>query len=371
VGKVLGRIITALNMIAALLLLLSYLAPLVNPSKFFLPALLGLLYPYLLMVNLLFLLYWLIRLKKEVLISLLVILLGWNQLHHLLPINFSRKPIPENIPQSQLMKVMSYNVRGFNIYEWTRDPDVKPEIYDFVAREEPDIICFQEYYTTPWKGKTHDDIARQLSSLPYNEVYYTADPANRRGSGIATFSRYPIVRRSRIPFNSAGNGAMYTDILLHTDTIRVFNVHLQSIRFSQRDYAFMDTVRLKYSDEQMQEIRNIGSQLKLAFSLRAHQADMISSYIRDSPHPVVVMGDFNDTPHSFAYRKIKKGLKDAFSSAGHGFGNTYAGELPSFRIDYILYGNPFRAFRFERFKAEYSDHFPITTWLHYPGKDPR
>ncbi len=370
-GKVLGRIITALNMIAALLLLLSYLAPLIDPSKFFLPALLGLLYPYLLMLNLLFLVYWLIRLRKEVLISLLVILLGWNHLHHLLPINFSRKLIPENIPRSQLMKVMSYNVRGFNIYEWTRDPDVKPEIYDFVAREEPDIICFQEYYTTPWKGKTHDDIARQLSSLPYNEVYYTADPANRRGSGIATFSRYPIIRRSRIPFNTVGNGAMYTDILFRTDTIRVFNIHLQSIRFSQRDYAFMDTVRLKYSDEQMREIRNIGSQLKVAFSLRARQADMISSYIRDSPHPVVVMGDFNDTPHSFAYRKIKKGLKDAFSSAGHGFGSTYAGELPSFRIDYILYGNPFKAYQFERFKAEHSDHFPITTWLHFPGKDSR
>ena len=93
---------------------------------------------------------------------------------------------------------------------------------------------------------------------------------------------------------------------------------------------------------------------------------MISNYIKDSPYPVVVMGDFNDTPQSYAYRKIKKGLHDAFKISGRGFGNTYAGELPSFRIDYIMYSNPLISYQFKRIKTEYSDHFPITTWLYLP-----
>jgi endonuclease/exonuclease/phosphatase family metal-dependent hydrolase len=366
VGTLLKRIITILNIIAAFLLLLSYLAPLVDPSKFFLPALFGLIYPYLLVLNILFVIFWVIQLKWELLISLVVILTGWNHMTSLLPLNLYRVTIPGNIPGSQIFKVLSYNVRGFDMYQWTRDPETRNQIFSFVARQEPDIVCFQEYYTTSRRGATHEDIIRQLQFLPYNEVYYATDPANRKGLGIATFSRYPIIKRSRIPLNTTGNAAMYTDILFRSDTIRVFNIHLQSIRFRDEDYAFMDTVRLKYSDEQMRELRNIGSQLKIAFSLRARQADMISSYIKDSPHPVTVMGDFNDTPQSFAYRKIKKGMNDAFSRAGHGFGNTYAGELPSFRIDYILYSEPFRAYQFERFKNDYSDHFPITTWLYLP-----
>lgn len=364
--KIIERIILILNITAALFLLLSYLAPLIDPSKFFFPALLGLIYPYLLVTNVAFAIYWLIRLKKEVLISLLVILLGWNHLNNLLPLNLSRKDVPDHIPSSQFLRVLSYNVRGFDIYHWIQDPDIKREMFGLIEQQEPDIVCFQEYFTTIYRGRKHSDIAGHLDYLPHNEVYYATDPAKKTGFGIATFSRYPIIRRSRIPFNTTGNAAMYTDILFRSDTIRVFNVHLQSIRFRDEDYAFMDTLKFKYSNEHMREIKNIGSQLKTAFSVRAGQADMISSYIEDSPHPVIVMGDFNDTPRSYAYRKIKKGMKDAFSKAGRGFGNTYSGNLPSVRIDYILYSDPLIPYQFERIKREFSDHYPITVRLQFP-----
>lgn len=125
----------------------------------------------------------------------------------------------------------------------------------------------------------------------------------------------------------------------------------------------MDTARLKYNNEQISEIRDIGSRLKTAFSMRAEQAKVIASYIKDSPHPVIAMGDFNDTPQSYAYRKIKKGLDDAFRKSGRGFGNTYAGELPSFRIDYIMYGPPLLSSGFMRIKTDHSDHYPISTLL--------
>ena len=365
--KLADKIILVLNALASAGLLTAYLAPVVNPSKVILPALFGLAYPFLLILNLVFLCYWLIQLKKEILISLIVILLGWNHLNNLLPLNFKDAKIPETSSADRMFKVLSYNVKGFNNYKWTSNPKTKEEIIGFVKQQEPDFLCFQEYYTSTRAGQSHSNISNQLRSFRESAVYYTTDQSNKNGFGIATFSKYPIIKKSRIPFNSSFNAAMYTDILFQNDTIRIFNIHLQSIRFRQEDYAFMDTVSLKYSNRQMVGLRNIGSQLKKAFTLRAEQATMIANYIKDSPHPVVVMGDFNDTPQSYAYRKIKKGMHDAFRKSGRGFGNTYAGELPSFRIDYIMYSNPLHSYEFKRIKTDYSDHFPIATWLYLPS----
>jgi len=363
VSKFVDRVILILNILAAVAMLLAYLAPLVNPSRVVLPALFGLAYPYLLMLHLAFLCFWLIRLKKEILISLLVILMGWNHLNNLIPLNLRQSEIPVNAAQSSFLKVLSYNVRGFDIYHWNKETETKTEIFEFLEQQEPQLVCFQEYYTSAKKGQRQADIADQLKYLPYSAVYYTGDRANRNGFGIATFSKYPILKKSRIPFNSSFNAAMYTDILFNSDTLRVFNIHLQSINFQRDNYAFLDTAQLKYTNEQMNEIRAIGSRLKTAFSMRAEQAQVIASYIKDSPHPVVVMGDFNDTPQSYAYRKIKKGLKDSFRKSGKGFGNTYAGELPSFRIDYILYGPPLLSSEFIRIKTDHSDHYPVSSLL--------
>ncbi len=346
------------------------MAPFINPSKFFLPALFGLAYPYLLMVNLIFLFYWIIRLKKELLISLLVILMGWNQMNSLLPMSGKNHEIPVDADPGRIFKVLSYNVRGFDCYNWTDDPNTREEIFSFIQTQAPDILCLQEYYTSTKKGERQSDVARHLQQFPQSNIYYTTDPANRNGFGIATYSRFPVLKRSRIPFNSSNNAAMYTDHLILDDTIRVFNIHLQSLNFKQENYAFLDTARLKYSNQQLNGIKSIGSRLKTAFVMRAEQATMIANYIKESPHPVIAIGDFNDTPNSYAYRKIKKGLRDAFRKSGRGFGNTYAGELPSLRIDHILVGDPLVPYEFKRIRKKYSDHFPITTRIYLPDPHP-
>jgi len=368
VNKFANKVLLILNVLGAAALLLAYLAPLVDPAKWGVPALFGLAYPYILLVNLIFTCFWLIRWRKEVILSLAVIILGWNPLNNLIPFHFNKTIVPENADLERMFKALSYNVRGFDVYRWTKDPGAKQEIFDFLREQDPDLVCIQEYYTSSKRGETHKDISAQLRFLPQSAVYFTNDPTNRQGFGIATFSKYPIIKKSRIPFNSSFNAAMYTDILFQSDTIRVFNVHLQSIKFDRDDYAFMDTARLKYSNEQMLEIRAIGSRLKTAFALRAEQAQVIANYIRDSPHPVLVMGDFNDTPQSYAYRKIRKGMVDAFRKAGRGFGNTYSGELPSFRIDYIMHDETFFPYEFKRTKIDFSDHFPISAWLYLPGE---
>lgn len=360
-------LILILNVLVALSLLLSYLAPFINPSSWFFPAIFGLAYPYLLILNLLFLLYWLIRFNRAILLSLVVILLGWNHLNNLMPLNFRDPEIPVNVNQERMLNVLSYNIRQFDLYHWTREVEVKEHIMSLIREEDPDVVCFQEYYTSKRRGERQEDIATDLKQLPESAVYYSTDTKWDIGIGIATFSRYPILKKSRIPFNTTYNAAMYTDIEFKDETVRIFNVHLQSIRFREEDYAFMDTVRLKYPNQQMRGIKNIGSQLKKAFVMRAEQSEIISNYIKDSPYPVIVMGDFNDTPHSYAYRKIRKGLHDAFRKSGKGFGYTYSGDLPKFRIDYILYSDPIVAGGFKRLKKDYSDHYPITSRLYLPG----
>lgn len=361
------RIILLLNILAVLALLLAYLAPFVNPARIFIPALFGLGYPLILLVNLGFVFYWMIRLRKELLLSLLVILIGWNNLNRLIPINISPSEVPVNASREKMSRVLSYNVRGFDRYNWSKNQNATEGIFDFIRQQDPDLLCLQEYYVARSGELSAERIDRELKGLPYKAVYHISDPSNSGGFGIATYSRFPIVKKSRIPFTSSSNAAMYTDLALPQDTIRVFNLHLQSIRFKKEDYAFMDSARISaYNNEQMEEIRNIGSRLQLAFIKRAEQAELIANYIANSPHPVLVMGDFNDTPQSYAYRRIKKGLKDAFRRSGRGIGHTYAGKLPSIRIDHILYSEPFVPVEFKRFRTRNSDHYPISCSLYLP-----
>jgi endonuclease/exonuclease/phosphatase family metal-dependent hydrolase len=357
--KVARTIILSLNIIVAFLLLLAYSAPYINPSTFLFPAFLGLAYPYILLLNLIYLVYWIVRLKKEFLISLITILLGWGHLMNFLPLNFSDKSESASINEAAIVKIMSYNVRTFDQYDWIEKDNTVDDIFKLINSESPDILCIQEFYTKNRIGYRERDIIRKLQHFPYYSIYYSIKSSPNTGFGIATFSRYPIIKTSRIPFDNSVNQAVYTDIEFNKDTLRVFNIHLQSIQFRQNNYSFIDTLSLKYSNKQIEEVKDIGKRLRNAFILRAEQSKIIHNYISESTYPVIVSGDFNDTPISYSYRRIQKGLTDAFRESGKGLGNTYAGDLPSFRIDYILYSKELESVDFKRIKSKYSDHFPI------------
>ena len=161
-SKLADRVVLILNILGAVAIFMAYLAPVVNPARMVLPALFGLAYPYLLMVHLAFICYWLIRLKKEILISVIVVLLGWNHLNNLLPINIRTSEIPVNSSQDRFLKALSYNVRGFDIYQWSKEPEAKKEIFKFLETQEPQLVCFQEYYTSSKSGQTHAYISSQL-----------------------------------------------------------------------------------------------------------------------------------------------------------------------------------------------------------------
>jgi endonuclease/exonuclease/phosphatase family metal-dependent hydrolase len=355
--KILSRTVLSLNLFFVGLLILSYLSPLISPEKIWIFAFFGLAYPYILIINIVFAVFWALTKNRYFLISLVAILIGWGQLRKYFQIQIIRKKIPA---AAQHFKIMSYNVRLFDHYRWLGDTAAEKNIFYFISDEKPQIICFQEFLTQKFSGYTSDDLIKELDDTPYNHINYISFQPKGNNLGIATFSSFPIVNKGYIKFENSVNTAIYTDIKINSDTIRVYNCHLQSIHLKKSNYGFIDSLILKYNNKHLDELKDISSRLKNAYIKRARQVDILSANIRNSKYPVIVCGDFNDTPVSYTYRKMKGKFSDAYLESGYGIGNTYLGNFPSFRIDYIFHSKKIKSFNFETGRIKWSDHYPVT-----------
>ncbi len=364
--KLIEKILKYISILFAILLLLSYLSVHISPAHFWPLAFFGLAYPFLLIINIFFLLLWLIKWKRAIFIPVFALLLGITHIKNSAP-NIFRKKVEFETEKDRELKVLSYNVRAFNIYEWMNDPNTNKGIFNFIRSEHPDVICLQEFFTSSraeFSTRKYDGL---FGETPYKYIEYSKSNKDNTGFGLATFSRYPIVNQG-VVFKQGGNQSIYTDILFNEDTMRIFNCHLQSVNLRLHNYEFLDSLRLPYDEQQVRELQDLSIKLKHAYIKRAEQAKKLSAEIKNSPHPVVLCGDFNDTPVSFSYRRIKGKMKDAWQMAGRGFGNTYLGRLP-LRIDYIFYDNSFSAVDFERVRTQLSDHYPIIAILRKKGEE--
>lgn len=354
------KILVYLNLSVVVLLFFSYLSEYISPEKIWVIAFFGLAYPYILAINFLFLLYWIILKKRYFLISLIAILLGWSNLKKLVQL----RPAKEfSAKQFTTIKLISYNVRLFNYYRWVHDNSIPANIFKFFKSENPDIICLQEYFTLDKGEYSAESIVNKFSSTPYRNIKYTSITKGLSNFGIATFSSYPIVNKGYIKFENSLNICIYSDIKINNDTIRVYNTHLQSIRLKKNNYNFIDSLILSYNNKHLDEVKDISSRLKHAYIKRARQVDILSAHIRQSPYPVIVCGDFNDTPVSYTYHKMKGKLVDTFVESGSGIGNTYLGNFPSFRIDYIFHSKSFHSCCFQTERMNMSDHYPVMCTL--------
>lgn len=348
------------NHLAVIALLTSYLAPRVSPENFWFIAFFGLGYPILVFINLLFVLFWVIQLKKRALYSVIVILSGWMLLHRFVQFSNTSKTDADN----QLLKIMSYNVKVFDLYNWSHNKETRSEIFALIEDEAPEIACFQEFFHRDSSDFCNADSMKKINGFQYSHIEYTSHGKFNQHFGIATFSKYPIIHRERLDFGYKGNNAcIYTDIKVGKDTFRVYNMHLQSIAFSKGDYKYAEDLQKDVQTEDIEHSRNILRRLKKAFIKRSMQADIIHESISASPYPVIVCGDFNDTPSSYTYSTISKNLEDSFIESGNGLGKSYVGAFPSFRIDYILHSGKFRSYDYRTIREELSDHFPLVTYL--------
>lgn len=356
------------NGLAVLALLLSYLSARVDPSTFWPLALLGIAYPFLLLANLLCIGWWLVFRPKRIWPSLIVILIGWGHLGEYVQLPGASKP-PKDVRTP--FTLMSWNVRLFNLYNWTHNQQTRDEMMELIRVEDPDILCMQEFLNVA-PGNPIMVKDSLLSSYRFTACAdaYTVHAHGDLDIGIAIFSTWPIVAQGTIHFpDDLNNLSLWADIAVGADTIRVYTAHLASLRFVDNDYDFIRTIEQGGGSDSLTTAGGrILRRIKNAFLRRSGEVAMILAHMESSPWPVVYCGDLNDTPMSYSYHQlIRSGLSDAFMEGGEGFGHTYIGDFPSFRIDHILYSQRFRSWDFRTLPDELSDHRAITCHLGLTG----
>ncbi len=333
--KGIDKLIFLINSVVATVLLLSYLLPYVAPKSFTALAVLSLAVPLLIIVNLGFVLYWFLKGKKQLLLSLLVLLLGYSYVSSFYKFSSSSDDVSDGN-----LTIMNYNVRLFNLYNWIEEAQVESKIIDLIKREQPDVVSFQEYHP-------HENIDLSFYKYKYEQL-----SGKRVRYGQAIFSKYPIIDSGSVEFPKTANNAIYVDIVKDNDTVRIYNVHLQSLKIDE------DVENLNTEDSE-RLFKRAGE----TFKMQQEQAELFLKHKQSSPYKMVICGDFNNTSYSYVYKEIKGDLVDAFEEAGSGFGRTFDFKYFPVRIDFILTDPSFTVKRFQVVKKKLSDHYPIITKL--------
>ncbi len=342
-------------------MLLAYCAPFIHPQTLRILPFVGLAYPIIIVSNIILLVIWTIAKSRWAIFSLFVIALG-GKLHFrtlALALSSGKKKNTE-------LKVLSYNVRLFDVYNPDLDAglETRNQIFNYLRKENPDIVCFQEFYSQdkPTRFETMDSLFNVMGTNIYHQRSAYKRIA-RQNFGIAMFSKYPMIAKGDVMFETQGsqdfNYCIYADIVKNQDTFRIYDVHLQSIKL-QSDYYSGENGDPTNNLTEESAIRLIYRKLQLAYVKRANQARRVVEHIQTSPYPTIVCGDFNDTPMSYTYNQFNRTLTDAFRNTFVGIGATYVGKMPAGRIDYIFHTPDLESYDFKIQEEVLSDHRAIT-----------
>jgi len=350
------------NIVFVVALLISLSASYISPNRVWFMPFAGLVLPALVVANLVFVIIWIMRKRHFAVVSLLAIAACLPQLLRLTATNLGSSDIAGT--NSKIIKVMSYNVRDFDLYNWSDNENSKEKIFQTIKEKDPDVVCFQEFYSD--SSKRFNTI-KQLQNLGYKHYFFTKELVLRNTDnwGISLFSKTPIIEHGNIMKQDFKTGygknpfkGLYADITFGDTVIRFVNVHLQSIYFGKQDYETIDEFRETQNLDES-GTKSIVVKLKKAFERRAKQADQLKAFLNAQTKPVILCGDFNDLPNSYVVNRVSKNMKDAFLDYGFGIGHTYNGKIPFLRIDYILTTPNFVVHKFQIVNNKISDHFPI------------
>ncbi|MEC8830760.1 MAG: endonuclease/exonuclease/phosphatase family protein [Bacteroidota bacterium] len=334
------KIIFFLNTVVALVLAISLLVPYAPVELISSLSVLSLIVPFTVIVNLIFVLYWLFRGKQNFILSGFLLLLWYIFLGPFYQFSFGKN----NKIEDKSFSIMSFNARSFNELRQLDSDDIENKIYDFVTKQDPDIVCFQE---TLYAMKANN----ALSQYKYKFVDFIY--GKHRGKVIqAIYSKYPILKIDSITFTNSFNNAIYADILFNKDTLRVYNIHLQSFRI----VPGLKTVQNQESSKLLKRSQNV--MLK-----QFKQASLIRNNMDSINYKKIVVGDFNNTQFSNVYKIVKGDLQDTFLEEGSGFGRTYDLWKIPLRIDYILADQDFEVLSHQNFDERLSDHYPVMATL--------
>lgn len=357
-----------LNIIVALSLILGCYGSYFDPRKYWFTGFFTLASFYFLLILIGFILFWLFIKRIMVFIGIIAIALSWNPLKEVVPI---RKSPDFNVSKDPSgLRVMSWNVEHFDILEHKSHPERKQEMIATINEQEPDVACFQEMVASDQFSAAINYLPDFVSRLGMYDYNYTFNPKldfdSKHHFGIIIFSKYPIINKQTVayPPKDYNSTFQFADIVKNDDTFRVFNIHLQSLKFSNENRKYIDDPSIK-DERDFEESKSVAAKFRTGFLKRKIQSERIRNAIDQSPYPAIVCGDFNDVPNSYAYKTIGKGMKNVFSEKGAGIGRTFYGISPTLRIDNIFVDPRFDVQQYVRIKKKLSDHFPIIADLKY------
>ncbi|MDR0537224.1 MAG: endonuclease/exonuclease/phosphatase family protein [Tannerellaceae bacterium] len=354
--NILRYILLATNILVSILLIFSAYSDRISPEQEIFFSYLGLVYPFICMANMLFIFYWLLARKWFLLISLFSFLVCWEPTRNYFPLHPNRE-----VPDTDVIKVLTYNVMGFaNAVHTDKVPN---RIVRYIAQSGADIVCLQEYTVREGNDKrlTSQKLNEALSMYPY----YSVVRLKNLNNSLAIYSKYPILLSRPILYSSHNNGSSIHLININGKTLTLINNHLESFKLTSRDKSHYSDFITEPGPEHFDELRGTMRQkLGPAFLLRAKQARIIAEEIRKIRSDyTIVCGDFNDTPISYAHRTIQGNLRDAYADSGWGPSGTYNQNYFWFRIDHILFSPNMEVFNCTVDKVKYSDHYPVWCYL--------
>lgn len=332
-------------------LVLSYLSMFINPAKAWFFTIFGILFLPLFLINLFLLVWALMRRSRAVVLPILALLPSLLLINRY--IQFSDT---SEVEDKANLKVVTYNVGRFMMSQSKKfdEPSVcRDSLFAFLRRTDADVISLQEYYTYD-----ADNVKSELSALMpgyQTEYYLNVEPGGAYGNVILT--KYPVVGKGKFDFEQSSNLAVYTDIRVGEYTYRVYDCHFESYNISIP--RLVQAVSGKDNDA----VNAAEEKMRSSITRRPQQVNTILEDIKASPVQAIVTGDFNDTPMSFTYNKLRKGRKDSFVEAGKGLGGTFSGLWPLIRIDYVLFPESWTACSHKVGRLKYSDHYPVTATI--------
>ncbi len=347
----------ALGLIIALVL--GSLAGYVDPRNSKYIPFFGLAYPYILLLNIFMASWWVIRRRWVlVFVTVLIIGTGWNALTATFRFTGEEGQGPKT--DTALVRMMTYNVHNFKPFdEDGNDDSVRSQILNLIKAENPDVIALQEYFSRKKGNFDMTDSLQEALNTPYF-YFYPSNGNDYEASGLAIFSKYPIKNKGYIDFDGThnGNASIYVDLKIKKKTLRVYNVHLQSISFGPKDYKYINRVKERLEPE-IRPSKRILFMLNMAFKKRSKQVDIMKAHMDSCTTSFLIAGDFNDTPASYAVTQLTSKLNKSFDEQGKGLGRTYNGKFPNFQIDYIATTKDIEIMNHLVKPARLSDHFPV------------
>jgi len=328
--------------VVVFLTLLSYVCPHVNPAAFSWFTFFGTAFPWIMLANLAMILLWAWRRNRFAFYHVGILALGWQYVTGFVGFDVGKDRIPESA-----VTITTHNIGGLfhgqKITDSLRERTAVAYAAFLQKNGKPDILCTQET-----NGKFYHILAEKLGyAFTFNLK-----------KGTVIFSRFPIEGGGEIPFGKTANSSLWADIRVNNKLIRLYNVHLQSNKVATDAEKVIGGAELN-EEETWHEIGSVLNRVGSATSIRSEQAQRVRDHVESSPNPVIVCGDFNDTPNSYVYALLSGGLTDTFREKGLGFGTTFAGVLPMLRIDYILTEKSFTTYSCRTVRGEFSDHYPV------------